>query len=88
MKLDSSFIELFKEVGKYREQLESCYSAKEGMVVSDLLIELVSQETYLDDYKNKTFTLLYDGTDYKTCIGDMIKLANFLKQNNLWCYIF
>ena len=80
VKLDESFIELFKKVKEYREKLETCYSAKEGKKVSELLIELINKNTYQKDYKEKTYNLLYDHIKYEECLGAIKSISNFLKS--------
>ena len=83
VKLDDALIQLFLKVRDYRKGLETCYSSKEGMVVSDLLIELIEEKTYLTDYNSKTFGLLYDGVKYEECILSIKQIAEFLKKHNL-----
>lgn len=82
VKLDDSFIELFEKVRKYREQLETCYSAKENKKVSDLLIELINEGTYQKDYRDKTYNLLYDHIKYEACLESIKQISVFLKANN------
>ena len=81
--LDGEFMDLFNKVKSYRKDLETCYSSKEGMVISSLLFELIEKDTYLKDYNEKTFPLLYDGVKYEECIKTIKKIADFLKANNL-----
>ncbi len=83
VELNNDFIDLFKKVQKYREDLSTCYSAKKDSVVSKLLFELVEQDTYKKDYNSKTFPLLYDHIKYEQCIPSIIKIAEFLKTNNI-----
>ena len=82
VKLDGSFIELFKKVKEYREKLETCYSAKEGKKVSTLLMELIKENTYQKDYKEKTYNLLYDRIRYEECLDSIKHISEFLKENN------
>lgn len=82
VKLDESFIELFKKVKEYREKLDTCYSAKEGKKVSTLLMELIKENTYQKDYKEKTYNLLYDHIKYEECLDSIKHISEFLKENN------
>lgn len=82
VKLDDSFIELFKKVKEYREKLETCYSAKEGKKVSTLLMELIKENTYQKDYKEKTYNLLYDHIRYEECLDSIKHISEFLKENS------
>ena len=83
IKLDNALINLFDEVKRYRQNLETCYSAKEGMSISSLMMDLIEEKTYQKDYNEKTFPLLYDHVKYETAIESITKVALFLKQNNL-----
>ena len=83
VKLNDEFLSLFDKVKSYRVQLETCYSSKEGMVVSSLLNELIEKKTYLQDYNNMTFPLLYDHVKYDECVPSIIKISSFLKEHNL-----
>lgn len=81
--LNQQLIDLFNKVNKYRLNLETCYSAKEGMVLSKLLLSLIKEDTYKDDYNRLTFPLLYDKVTYDTAIKSIEKIAFFLTNHNL-----
>lgn len=83
VELNDDFLNLFLKVKGYRVNLETCYSAKEGMIVSNLLKELVVKNTYKNDYNSRTFPLLYDGTSYENCISSLERIIDFLKSHNL-----
>ena len=83
VELNDNFLNLFLKVKGYRVNLETCYSAKEGMIVSDLLKELIAENTYKNDYNSRTFPLLYDGTSYENCISSLERIIDFLKSHNL-----
>ena len=83
VQLNDSFIELFLKVREYRVNLDTCYSAKEEMRVSTLLYELIKQKTYLNDYNERTYPLLYDHTEYDDCILSIRRIADFLKEKGL-----
>lgn len=83
VELNDEFISLFLKVKEYRKQQETCYSSKEGMVVSSLLNELIFEKTYLNDYNEKTLPLVYDRIKYEDCVPAIKQIANFLRMNNL-----
>ena len=83
IKLDNQLIDLFKKVKTYRESLASCYSAGKDMIISKLLKELVNNKTYLVDYNERTFPLLYDHVQYDECVPSILKIASFLEENGL-----
>ena len=83
IKFNDDFLNLFLKVKGYRVNLETCYSAKEGMIVSNLLKELIAKNTYKNDYNSRTFPLLYDGTSYENCISSLERIIDFLKSHNL-----
>lgn len=83
VKLDNGLVKLIENVKKYRKDLQTCYSAKDGMSLSSILMDLIKEKTYQKDYNEKTFPLLYDHIKYETVIESIEKVAMFLKQNNL-----
>lgn len=83
IKLNDEFLDVFKRVKDYRINLETCPSAKEGMVISDLLGELIEKNTFRGDYNTKTFPLLYDHIPYEKCIPSIKTISTFLKEHNL-----
>ena len=83
VKLDDKLIELFNKVKAYRVNQETCYSAKEGIIVSSVLYELIKGNTYLSDYNLKTLPLVYDHVKYEEAILSVKQIADFLKSNKL-----
>ena len=83
VELNDEFIALFCKVKEYRCKLTTCLSAISKKPLSQLLAELVEQKTFLTDYKEKTFELLYDGVKYEDCIPSIIQLSSFLKSHSL-----
>lgn len=83
VKLDSDLIDLLERVRVYRIKLEACLSAKEGMILSNILFDLIKEETYKADYNEKTYPLLYDRVTYEESIEAIKTIARFLRENNL-----
>lgn len=83
VELNDDFIELFLKVKEYRSQLESCVSVNDGMVISTLLNEIVEQNTYVSDYNNRTYPLLYDHVKYQDCLPSLKAISKFLTDKNL-----
>ena len=81
--LDDSFLELFKKVRTYREQLDSCYSLHIDKKISILLEELIADNTFMADYDLITYPLLFDNLPYNEAIKGVGKVKDFLKENNL-----
>ena len=80
---DENTIMLFKEVREHRKKNDICYSARNGVVISDLLTKIIEEESFKTDYNNLTFALLYEIYPYSKCESALIKLKNQLKNNNL-----
>ena len=83
VKLDNNLFNLFNKVKEYRINLDTCYSAKDNMTISTLLKELIDKKTYLNDYNNLTFPLLYDHIRYEECVPSILKMAEFLEEYNM-----
>lgn len=83
VKLDDDFLNLFYKIRECRINLETCYSAKEEMVVSSLIDDLIKNNTYKADYNLKTFPLLYDRVTYEKCIASLRLIVDFLRVHNL-----
>lgn len=82
VKLDSELLELFYRVKQYRLGLETCLSVQGDTPISKYLYELVEQDTYLQDYRQKTAVLTYDKVSYKDCVNSILLIADFLSKNN------
>lgn len=80
---DENLIALFKQVREYRRTLKVCLSAKEGIILSDVLDKIIKDDFFKEDYQKTTFFLLYDQINYQTCLKTLIKLQSFLKQHDL-----
>ncbi|MBE6134128.1 MAG: nucleotidyl transferase AbiEii/AbiGii toxin family protein [Erysipelotrichaceae bacterium] len=81
--LDDNFLQLFEKVKEYRLNIETCYSAKSDKSISELLLELIEQKTFLGDYVQMTYPLLYDRLQYEECIPPLKEIAMFLKEKGL-----
>lgn len=83
VELNDEFLSLFNKVKEFRLNLETCYSVKTSLKISDLLFDLIKKQIYIRDYNTKTFPLLYDGIAYNDAIKSVTKVASFLLENNL-----
>lgn len=83
VELNKELLDLFYKVKEYRVNLETCYSVLGEKSLSTLLNELIEEKTYLSDYNLRTFPLLYDHIKYDECVPSILKIASFLKDNNL-----
>ena len=81
--LDEQFITLFKSVKQDRIPLINTPSASGDTPVSVILYDLIKEETFKPDYLKMTTILIYDQIKYDDCISSILRIADFLKQNNL-----
>lgn len=81
--LDEGLIDLFLKVKGYRSLIDNCYSAKEGKMISNILLDLIDKRTYYSDYQNRTYPLLYDHVKYEECVKSIVAIADFLKVHTL-----
>ncbi len=68
-KPDASLSGLVQEVRSLREPLPVCPSAKTGVCINDVLVEIVDKEVYRNDYETVTGKLLFTYLPYETVIG-------------------
>lgn len=80
---DNDLLVLFDQVKKYRINNPTCHSAKEGQKLGNIFQLLIDEKTFKYDFNNVTKPLLYDNTSYEQCIETMLKIAKYLKENNL-----
>lgn len=83
VELNDSFLDLFDEVKIIRQKISVCYSAKEGIKLSDILDEILRQKSYKNDYEQITSILLYEIVEYSDCEKALIKVRDFLQENGL-----
>ena len=76
-------IMLFKEVREHRKRNEICHSARDGVVISNLLTQIIEEESFKADYNNLTFALLYEIYPYSKCESSLTELRDQLQNNNL-----
>ena len=81
VELNDSFLDLLNQVKLVRKKLRVCYSARDGIVLSNIINEIIKQESYKDDYENVTYTLLYERIKYSECEKSLIKIRDFLIEN-------
>lgn len=67
---------LINEVRAVRGALKYCPSATEGISLNDLLVEIVSDEVYKEDYEKITSTLLFEEVAYKEAILVLTEISN------------
>lgn len=68
-KPDASLSGLVQEVRSLREPLPVCPSAKAGVCIHDVLVEIVDKEVYWNDYETVTGKLLFTYVSYEVVIG-------------------
>lgn len=80
VELNDNIIDLFNKVKSYRVDLDTCYSVKTRKRISTYLKEIVKEKTYLSDYQEKTFPLLYDHVPYDEAIKAIATISDFFKR--------
>ena len=81
--LDESVCDLFKRVKEYRKYNSLCLSAKEGVVLSTVLTNIIKDEVFKQDYNKLTKPLLYEQCSYEACRSSLEELLSFLKLHSL-----
>lgn len=81
--LDENIIDLFYKVKDYRKDLKICLSSKDGVVLSDVIQNIIDADYYKEDYKKLTSTLLYESIKYEDAIKAIDTIRLFLKNNKL-----
>lgn len=80
VELNDDIIDLFNKVKSYRADLDTCYSVKTRKRISTYLKEIVKEKTYLSDYQERTFPLLYDHVPYDEAINAIATISDFFKR--------
>ena len=69
-----SLKDLAEEVREERQPHKTCLSAADGVSVNAILREIIDNEAFKEDYKNKTRSLLLTQVSYDTAISALEKL--------------
>lgn len=71
------------EVREYRKQLRVCFSAQEGIRITNILTRIVDNDEYEKDYKSNTYPLLYKQVSYEQCKSTLVKIRDELLDLSL-----
>lgn len=80
--LDENLIELFKSVKEFRKHLTIALSSRGDKKIYDYLCEIISNNSYKEDYTRLTERLLYNQVPYDTAIEAIKKIQLFLEEYN------
>lgn len=83
LELNQEVVDVFKEVRNYRKNIVVCKSAQDGVKLFEVLDLIVSNRSFEEDFNIITKPLLYEDIKYSECEKSLIKIRDFLKQNNL-----
>ncbi|MBE6133558.1 MAG: nucleotidyl transferase AbiEii/AbiGii toxin family protein [Erysipelotrichaceae bacterium] len=81
--LNDGLKQLFEEVNEYRKQIKICITAKQGIKLYTVLEKLIEENSYKDDYADKTYLLLYEKVSYNECIIALKEILEFLKEYDI-----
>ena len=73
---DNDFTELVKEVREVREPHITCYSAKDGVDVPELIQKIVIKDVFKSDYNQITDSLLFDKLPYFEAVTVLKNILN------------
>lgn len=76
VKLDESLRQLATAVYEERKPHVNCRSAKDGIVMSALLQEIIDRSVYKQDYEDVTRKLLFEDVEYETAIVAVQKIID------------
>ncbi len=82
VKLDDKLMALFLQVRKDRQSLYACPSSQEGVVVSDILGNIISSGYYEKDYYSRTMQICYKPIAYSDTIESLDKVRLFIKEHH------
>ena len=74
--LDDSLKELIASVREDRKAHKTCLSVQDGVDMQDILDRIIKENTYKDDYKDITETLLFEELPYETAISAIVKIRD------------
>lgn len=76
VRLDDSLRRLAAAVYEERKPHVNCRSAKDGIVMSALLQEIIDRSVYKQDYEDVTRKLLFEDVEYETAIAAVQKIID------------
>ena len=74
--LDDGLKELIASVREDRKAHKTCLSVQDGVDMQDILDRIIKENTYKDDYKDITETLLFEELPYETAISAIVKIRD------------
>ena len=83
IELNQGLADLFNEVRDYRKNLKVCKSAQEGIKLMNVIDKIIVEDAFKEDYEKITMPLLYEKYHYQKCKEHLIKLRDFLTNNDL-----
>jgi hypothetical protein len=83
VELNQEFMDLLIQVRQWRSRLAICPSAKENVVISKMLLEIVTTDFYRQDYQSNTDPLCWKLVDYKESKNTLEKIATVLEEYGL-----
>ena len=81
--LNQDLVDLFNEVRDYRKDIKVCKSAQEGVKLMNIVDKIIVEDAFKEDYEKITMPLLYEECPYQKCKDHLIKLRDFLTNNDL-----
>ena len=76
VQLDDSLRQLAAAVYEERKPHVNCRSAKDGIIMSALLQEIIDRSVYKQDYEDVTRKLLFEDVEYETAIAAVQKIID------------
>lgn len=83
IEMNDSLIDLFVSVRNIRKKNDYCYSAKDDILLSELLDKIITTHCFEDDYNKSTVALCFNKIDYAIAIESLQRMMEFLKHNNM-----
>ena len=74
IKIDAAFKDLVKHVREERCKIPVCISAKSGIVINDVLSDIIKSEAFKKDYYEITEKLLYRVIPYEIAVKQLDKI--------------
>lgn len=81
--LNQDVVNVLNEVRNYRKNIVVCKSAADGVKLFDVLDSIISNRSFEEDFNIITKPLLYEDIKYSECEKSLIRIRDFLKENNL-----